>query len=301
MARKKHTTDWDNCIDDVSAKGKGDPYAICTASLKRTNNVYETREGALIRKALADLGLDDEDEGARGDVAPPAIHMPRANGHSGVPGGLEPSPPEGHTPWEGVSRCPTCGQPVGVYQLQVGMCDCGAGLADSDVPVADGDADVGTIPSVQHKVGAQYQAPPPPGPPLRMDTHSHGSRQGKGVAKAPAKAQATKSFIKSRIAETNSLMRQAGLGDVAMDTHSHGNRQNTGRRSPAQTNAKIATDAANRASNDAEAKGTPLAHVIAAQAHASAANFNTKAGNKGLAHAHDAQVIFHMRMSKELQ
>lgn len=109
----------------------------------------------------------DDATGARGDVAPPAVHMPRANGHSGVPGGFQPPPPPGHTPWEAPSRCDACGVDATLADIQAGSCRM-CGCAMSALHPADTDGHTGTIPAVQNKVGAPYQAPPPPGAPLRM-------------------------------------------------------------------------------------------------------------------------------------
>jgi len=85
-----------------------------------------SRYRELIRKARLALALDDDD-GTRGDVAPPAAHMPRADGHSGVPGGLSPEPPEGKTAWEieeMESRCATCGQALSTNDKdRLGLCE----------------------------------------------------------------------------------------------------------------------------------------------------------------------------------
>lgn len=179
-----HTDAWRRCVKKVDERGDGDPYAICTASLQRTDNVYETREGKLIRKAMDALSADvnniaafgaveaDDDEG-RGDVAPPAVHMPRSNGHSGVPGGLQPPPPEGETAWEMGVRCCACGGGLSIRDRhRKGLCEaCEQAMDDM---VADGDKKHGTVPAVRSKVGATYQAPPPPGPPLRLDKDEKG-------------------------------------------------------------------------------------------------------------------------------
>lgn len=169
-----HTDAWRRCITDVEDK-VDNPYAVCTQSLERTDNVYETREAKLMKKATKAL---DDANGDRGDVAPPAVHMPRANGHSGVPGGQQPAPEEGHTPWEIPARCPTCGQATQARMFQTKLCDCGASFGDM---VADTDEKAGLMPVVQDKVGAQYQAPPPPGPPMRMD-NPEGHNQYSGGA-----------------------------------------------------------------------------------------------------------------------
>jgi hypothetical protein len=35
MARRRHTAKWKSCVRKVGRKGKGNPYAICTAALGR--------------------------------------------------------------------------------------------------------------------------------------------------------------------------------------------------------------------------------------------------------------------------